>query len=178
MENKKIKAVIYSELGEGDTVVCVLDPSVDAEKYVKQMNDDIPEFNKDVDIINSKISELREKYRLNESFESITGEPLLNEREPKYPAQKPAGFKSVQVACPEITLERERRRLVNEKNREIYNKFMNEARSNLEKEIEPLNQALIAKWPKFKAWTKSSYYYSSRRIYETFYLNTFNYISE
>jgi len=113
--------------------------------------------------------------KTNLSFEAITGTEMLNEREPKYPPTTPLGFKNVQTAFPEITLERERRKTINQQNRLVYNTFMAEANENVKREIEPFKQALIAKWPKFKAWAASNW---DRTIWYKFQLTTFKYVSE
>ena len=175
MSINRIEGVCYSEPGEGEFIVCVLDPSIDGEKYVKDMNDSIDEYHKDVEIFESKLNEFKELYKTNLSFEKITGAVILNEREPKYPPTTPLGFKDVQTACPEITLERQRRKTINEQNRLVYNAFMGEANENVNREIEPFKQALIAKWPKFKSWAASDW---NRRIWYKFELTSFKFVTE
>jgi hypothetical protein len=175
MKINRIEGVSYSEPGEGEFIVCVLDPSINGEEYVKDLNDSIEEYNKDVELFESKLQEFKELYKTNLSFEAITGVALLNEREPKYPSTTPLGFKNVQTAFPEITLERERRKTVNKENRLVYDTFINEARENVKREIEPFKQALIAKWPKFKIWAASD---RGRTIWYKFELTTFKYVSE
>jgi hypothetical protein len=175
MKNNRIEAISYSEPGEGEFIVCVLDPSIDGKEYVKSMNDSVEEYNKDVESFEEKLREFKQIYKANLSFEQVTGVEMLNEREPKYPPTTPLGFKNVQTAFPEITLERERRKTVNKENREVYITFLNEANENVKKEIEPFKQALITKWPKFKAWAASDW---SRTIWYKFELTTFKYVSE
>jgi len=175
MKNNRIEAVTYSEPYEDEFIVCVLDPSINGEEYVKSMNDSIEEYNKDVESFEEKLREFKQIYKANLSFEQVTGAEMLNEREPKYPPTTPLGFKNVQTAFPEITLERERRKTVNKENRDVYIKFLDEANENVKREIEPFKEALIAKWPKFKPWAGSE---SDRTIWYKFELTTFKYVSE
>ncbi len=174
MEINRIEAVIYSEPGEGEFIVCVLDPSIDGKEYVKSMNDSIEEYNKDVESFEEKLEELKKLYKTNISFEEVTGFQVLSEREPKYPSTTPLGFKNVQTAFPEIELERERRKTVNKKNRDLYIKFINEANEKVKREIEPFKQELITKWPKFKIWAANDW---NRTIWYTFQLTTCKYVN-
>ena len=133
------------------------------------------EYNKDVESFEEKLEELKKLYKTNISFEEVTGFQVLSEREPKYPSTTPLGFKNVQTAFPEITLERERRKTVNNQNKLVYITFMNEANENVKREIEPFKEALIAKWPKFKTWAANDW---NRKIWYKFELTTLKYVSQ
>lgn len=173
MEITRINAVYFSELGENDVVLCILDPSIDGKEYVKSLNEKIEPYNKDIEAYRTKRDALHILYGLNRSFEDVTGSERLNEREPKYPAQKPKGFKSVQEACPEITVERERRRVVNQANYKIYHDFMADADEKVENDLKPFIDELLDKWPEFKSWIKSDW---EKTIYNKFELRSFNYL--
>jgi hypothetical protein len=173
MKKSKIEGVRYNEPCESFTL-CILDPSINGEEYVKDLNDSIEDYNKDVEIFEEKLQELKRLYMAYRSYEEITGSSVLNEREPKYPNKIPDGFKNHQTAFPEITAERERRRLINKKNREVYDAFMGEANENIKREIQPFKESLIAKWPKFKKWTTNDW---GRKIYYSFSLEYFSYVS-
>lgn len=176
MENKRIQAVAYSEPGEGEFIICVLDPSIDGEKYVKSLNDDIVLYNQDVETFCKQLEEINTKHKRYLSFEEITGANLLNEREPKYPSEIPKGCKDLAVAYPDITEERKRRREFNSELKLKYEKFIKEVLEKIENEIKPFKDALLNKWPRFKRYINSSSY--EMRIYYNFYLTDFKYVSD
>lgn len=173
MERREV--VYYSEIGEGMSIECILDPSIDGKEYVERLNRNIEPYNRDIDEYIAKKSALNQLYGLNRSYEEITGSERLNEREPKYPAEKPKGFKNIQEACPEITIERERRRLSNIANNEIYYDFIYRRNEIVKNELKPLKEELINKWPEFKAWINSDY---SNKIYNNFQLTTYKYLKQ
>lgn len=170
-----VEAIFYSELGEGIRIVAILDPSINGKEYVKSMNEKIEPYNIDIKEFEVKKSAINELHGINKTFEEVTGEERLNEREPKYPAEKPKGFKNIQEACPEITAERERRIVHNQKYRKIYEDFMVQAYEKVRNDLKPLKEELINKWPEFKAWIKSDY---SNTIYHTFELTSYKYIKK
>lgn len=171
----KIQAVGYSEIGEY-AIHCILSPEINGEEYVKNLNSKIEEYNKDVEVLNAKESELRKIHKYDATFEEVTGAERLNEREPKYPHDIPKGMKNHQTAYPEIAKERERRSLHNEKYMKIYNDFMTNALEQINLEMIPLKKELMEKWPEFKPWIRSESY--SRTIYCKFHLEEYNYVSK
>ncbi len=118
--SQRIQAIYYDEPEGG--IYSILAPEINGEEYVKKLNERAEEFNKLVEVLEEKETELNSIYNYYASFEEVTGVERLNEREPKYPPQTPKGFKSVILAFPEIGEERERRRLHNEKYRKIQDK--------------------------------------------------------
>lgn len=176
MENKRIQAVACSEPGEGEFIICILDPSIDGEKYVKRLNDDMVLYNEDVEVFLKQLKEINFKHKGDLSFKEITGAECLNEREPKYPKEVPKGCKDLALAYPEITEERKRRREFNKELKLKYDKFINEAKEKVENEIKPFREALLLKWPRFKNYINSSSY--DMNIWYKFYLTDFKYVSD
>lgn len=174
MEVSRINAITYSEPGEGEFVYRILDPSIDGETYVKKLNDAIPEYNTEINAFEAKKSALMNLYGYYASYDEITGSEFLNEREPKFPSEKPKGFKTIQEAYPEITAERARRRQVNLENHNIYYGRRKVIENKVEEEIKPLKDVLILKWPEFKRWIIGS----PENIWYTFELRDYLYLKE
>ncbi len=172
----KVEAVVYDELGEGLFVYGILSPDINGEEFVKALNAKIEPFNNDVELFNEKATELQKLHGVNLSMLEITGEELLNEREPKYPATTPLGFKNVQDACPDITIERNRRKLHNERLQEIRYAHIQKATEKFEIDILPFKTELGNKWPEFKSNVNSRFSYEMR-IYYPFRLTKFKNIT-
>lgn len=169
----KVEAVVYDEPGEGLFVYGVLSSDIDGKAFLEALNAKIEPFNADVDLFHEKEKELNILHGLNLTREEICGESFLNEREPKYPAKTPEGFKSVLEACPEITLERNRRKIHNQRLEGIYQIHRQKAQEKFDNDILPFKEELLKKWPEFKR-DINSYFSYNMRIYYPFSLTTFN----
>lgn len=164
---EKIQLVCYDEIGEGTFILHALGPNINGDEYVRKLNNRIDAYNNDVEYYYAKKSEIEKLHNLYASFFEITGEERLNECEPKYPAQMPSGVKDIKVAFPEITLERNRRKEINEKNNKIYYAYLEKANEAVRLTIEPYKNDLISKWPEFSSFIKG---YSVDKIYNPFFI--------
>jgi len=175
MAKVEINAVFYDS-PEGAYVYCVLDPSIDGEEYVKNLNERAAEYNKDVEKYQELIQELKTKHKWFASFKEVTGADMLNAREPKFPANMPKGVKNAEEAYPEIALERQRRREINAVNIEINNKYGNEVREKVELESKDLKDEIKSKWGEFTGF--DSHFHSFEKIYYKFFLSPCDYITK
>lgn len=177
--SSKIEVVNYDgpQYDGGGFIYCILSKDIDGQQFVDDLNSKIDAYNNDVVVLGMKESELKDIYGVNLSIDEVTGEEYLNEREPKYPAKTPDGFKSVQVACPEITEERERRKAHNTRLKQKYSFHMEKANENFNVAFAPFKKELLEKWPEFKHFC-DSYFSFEKRIYYTFSLGTKRYLEK
>jgi hypothetical protein len=169
----KISVVIYEEPGE-EYIYGVLAPSINEEEFLNKLNNGIEAYNADVDLLIQHKDLLRTKYRLNAPVEEITGMSLIGrEQYPKFPATIPKGMgKTIQQAYPDIYAERQRIEAHNELFWTKHQEFVSAANIEIEKELKPLRDELVYKYPLYAAFARSE-----ENIYYKFKLEEKNYIT-
>lgn len=177
MNIARINAITFTEEYGEVGLLCVLSPEIDAVEYLEKLNKKINPYNEAIKNHHEKVKELEELYKRNASFEEVTGEVILNLREPKYPAEMPKGSKSAEETYPEVAIERNRRARHNDKYRQIYYQYGQDIDDKINAELKYLTDEIATKWPEFKDWYEGSYY-SSRVIYQSFELTSIKYVSK
>ncbi len=52
----RVEVVYYSEMGEGNTIVAILDPSINGEEYINNLNEKVEPYNRDIEEFQAKKS--------------------------------------------------------------------------------------------------------------------------